>query len=105
MFVIMSKKSITRKEIYNMESDHFEARNRSEGRIQAGETQDTITRREIHRRIIDMVKQGKGKIEILTELNNQYPDTYMSKFFDSWIDYHIEQKSSLLSKGEEKEER
>ena len=65
-------------------------------------SKDSIDRISIHTDIKKMLFEGKDKIEIITSLNNKYPDTYLSKFFSKWIEYHIEKKDYILDNEIEK---
>lgn len=62
---------------------------------------DTVQRQEIHKTIKQMLLAGKGKLEILVYLSNTYPDTYLNKFFEQWIEYHIEKEDYRNDKSRE----
>ena len=96
----MGKKVLTRQGIYNRDVDHIEAENRRKARK---DSPDTVDRKQIHESIKKMLKDGKGRIEILAELNNSYPNTYMSQFFETWIDYHM--KTTLIPNKNKEEEQ
>lgn len=49
-------------------------------------SEDTKLRLEIQKDIDSLINQGKGKIEILAYLNNKYKNTYLSKYFESYVD-------------------
>ena len=47
---------------------------------------DTKLRVQIQNDIEVQINNGKSKLEILAYLNNKYKDTYLSKYFESYID-------------------
>lgn len=63
--------------------------------------EDTTVRRNIHKLIIELLKKHKGKISILKELQNEFPNTKYSVYFGDWIDYHIEKMMSPFYKGDD----
>ena len=56
-------------------------------RIQA----DSNIRRNIHGEIEQMVKDGRGKIEILAYLMDVYPYPEYTKYYGAWIDNKLKQ--------------
>lgn len=60
---------------------------------------DTIIRKNIHNLIIGLIKQNKGKISILKELQNEFPNTKYSVYFGDWIDYHMEKEIKPIYKS------
>ena len=56
------------------------------------ESDDTILRKNVHNTIDMMLDKGRGKIEILVFLNNEYPECSISKFFESYISDHMKKK-------------
>lgn len=63
-------------------------------------TADTIERESLHNRIKELVSQGKGNIEILSTLANEFPDSKLQSFFESYIEHH-RQKLSKQEKIDE----
>ena len=69
-------------------------------------SKDTLDRREVHKVIQQMLREGKGKIEILNYLSNTYPDAQCSKYFGQWIDYYYQKQNNIKpEKIVESEER
>ena len=65
---------------------------------------DTVARQEIQNTIITMLRQGKGKLEILNFLNEKYPESSMREHFGEYIENHA-RKFSAKNTIKEEEER
>ena len=89
------KFQLRRKEFGAMIVSDAERERIQEEKAKAPKNKDTKIRLDIHRDIKTMLAEGRKKIEILIELSNKYPDTYLSKFFEKWIEYHIEKRDYL----------
>lgn len=67
---------------------------------------DTIERYEIHSLIKESLIEGKGRVEILAELMNKYPNSSVRKYFEQYIEHHmkkmgIKDSSQEVSKDDE----
>lgn len=67
---------------------------------------DTKERYEIHSLIKKSLEEGKGRIEILSELLNKYPNSTGRNYFEQYIEHHmtkmkIKDNSKEISKDDE----
>lgn len=67
---------------------------------EASRSQDTIDRMDVHNTIRTMMNEGKGKLEILTHLNEKYPKSPLKQFFGQYIEDYA-RKITVKSKEEE----
>lgn len=87
-----SKVTQGRAEFLNYTLSEVERENRKKKKAMQPQNPDTLTRLSIHKDMKQMLLEGKGKIEILTFLSNKYSDTNLVKYFDQWLDAHIQKE-------------
>ena len=64
------------------------------------ESEDTKQRKEIQEVIKKMVRENKGKIEILTYLTNNYPNAKVAPFFETYINREMKKFGKLQDEPE-----
>ena len=62
---------------------------------------DTVIRQEVHAIIVARLNEGKGKLEILNELIEKYPDSSIRRYFGQYIEDHARKLNSKIQKEEE----
>ena len=62
---------------------------------------DTLIRQEVHSIIVTRLREGKGKLEILNELIEKYPDCSIREYFGQYIEDHARKLNSKKQKEEE----
>lgn len=67
---------------------------------EASKSQDTIERMNVHNTIRTMMDERRGKLEILTYLNEKYPNSPVKQFFGQYIEDYA-RKITVKSKEEE----
>ena len=85
----------------NIERDNYKANKNNSKQTNP----DTLIRYEIQHIIKSMLAEKKGKIEILTYLNNTYQEFEYAKYFSTWIDHQIKKLNIEVKEnsGEERE--
>lgn len=88
--MLRPKSELSRKEIGKQRADIWDSEQRNKNKVIF---QETIDRQNINNDIIRLISEGKGKIETLAFLNNKYPNSRLSKYFESWYNHHKERKN------------
>lgn len=84
----ISEWKLNRFEAASKKREYLESKNNTEN------GKDSNERLSIQNEIIDMIKDGKSKMDILIYLNNKYPDSKNSIYFEKWYDYHYAKKDN-----------